>query len=71
MGVAFLVLAVRLGGGEARLHRAAVRLLALHVGFSLLKLTAYDEPEALGFIAYDLLLLGLLTLPATRRRLHG
>jgi hypothetical protein len=65
MAVAFLVLAPRLSRGEAR--RLLMALLALHVVFGAVKLVAYDEPEAATFMAVDVLLLGLLSLPAVRR----
>jgi hypothetical protein len=67
MAVAFLALAVRLGGGEASVRRLAMRLLALHVVFGAVKIVGYDEPEAATFMAVDVLLLGLLSLPAVRR----
>jgi hypothetical protein len=67
MAVAFLALAARLGGGEPAVRRLAMRLLALHVVFGAVKVVGYDEPEAATFVAVDVLLLGLLSLPAVRR----
>jgi hypothetical protein len=67
MAVAALVVAVRLGRGDARVHRFAVRLLALHFVFGIVKVVGYDEPEAATFMAADLLLLGLLRRPSVRR----
>jgi hypothetical protein len=65
--VSFLVLAARLTDEDVRLLRLAAGLLVADVAFSLVKLTAYDEPEALGFMAVDLVLLALLAAVARRR----
>ena len=59
MAVAMLVSAVRLPAGD-RVRRFAIRLLALHFVFGVVKIVGYDEPEAGLFMAFDLLLIGLL-----------
>jgi hypothetical protein len=67
MGVAFVVTAVRLGRGGEPVRRFAVRLLALHFVFGIVKVVGYDEPEAGTFMAVDALLIALLSRPAVRR----
>ena len=42
-------------------------LLLVEIAFSLVKLSVYDEPESLGFMAVDLLLFGLLALSSRPR----
>jgi hypothetical protein len=66
MALAMLYAAVRLPSGE-RMRRFAIRLLALHFAFGLVKVLGYDEPEAGLFMAFDLALIGLL---ATSRPTH-
>jgi hypothetical protein len=51
--------AVRLPSG-GRVRAFAIRLLALHFVFGIVKVVGYDEPEAGLFMAFDLLLIGLL-----------
>src|SRR3954465_8615743 len=70
-GSAFLALATRLGTGDERVRRAATGLVTLHVAFGLVKLVAYDEQAALGFMVLDAVLIGLLSLPAVRRYCAG
>ena len=65
LAAAFLVAAFRLG----RDHRVVPLLggvLLLDLVFSAVKLTVYDEPEAVLFMAVDLVVIGLLAL-LTRR----
>ncbi len=59
MALAMLVAAVRLPTGE-RARRFAIRLLALHFVFGLVKIIGYDEPEALLFMGFDVALIALL-----------
>jgi hypothetical protein len=59
LAVAFLVAAVRLGR-DRRVIPALAVVLALDLVFSVVKLTVYDEPEAVAFMAVDLVILGLL-----------
>ena len=66
LALAFLAGAVRLGaepGGTARLLGAVV---IADLAFSVVKFFVYDEPEAVGFMAVSLVILGLLAL-LTRR----
>lgn len=64
---ALIVAAVRLRGGDRRIAGITAALLVVEVAFSLVKLFAYDEPEAIGFMAVDLVLLALLAGAARRR----
>ena len=66
LAVTFLVAAVRLGR-DPRVVRWFGGVLLLDVVFSTVKLTVYDEPEAVLFMAIDLVILGLLTLIARRK----
>jgi hypothetical protein len=59
MALAMLAAAVRLPSG-GRVRAFAIRLLALHFVFGIVKVVGYDEPEAGLFMAFDLLLIGLL-----------
>jgi len=59
MAVAMLAAAVRLPSGE-RVRVFAIRLLALHVVFGIVKVLGYDEPEAGLFIGFDLAVIALL-----------
>ncbi len=68
LAVAFLVLSVRLTDRNLRLIRLTGGLLLIDIAFSVVKLTAYDEPVAMAFMAVDVALLGLLALAATARR---
>jgi hypothetical protein len=63
---ALIVAAVRLGNGDRRTAAVTAGLLLVEIAFSIVKFFVYDEPEALGFMAVDLVLLGLLAL--ARRR---
>lgn len=65
LAVAFMVAAVRLGS-DRRVLPALAGVLLLDLAFSTVKLTVYDEPEAVAFMAVDLLILTLLAL--LRRR---
>ncbi|TFV63436.1 UNVERIFIED_ORG: hypothetical protein E4P37_14745 [Bacillus sp. AZ43] len=67
LAVAFLVAAVRLGRDRRVLPALAVVLL-VDLVFSAVKLTAYDEPEAVLFMAVDGVIIALLALLARRRR---
>jgi hypothetical protein len=67
LALAFLVAAFRLGS-DRRVLPALAGVILLDLAFSLVKLTVYDEPEAVGFMAVDLVLLGLLALAARARR---
>jgi hypothetical protein len=64
---ALIVAAVRLRPGDRGIAAITGGLLLVEIAFSFVKLFAYDEPEALGFMAVDLVLLGLLALAARRR----
>ena len=61
MALAMLYAAVRLPAGE-RMRRFAIRLLALHFAFGIVKVIGYDEPEAGLFMAFDVALIALLVL---------
>lgn len=61
LAVAFLVAAVQLGR-DRRALPALAGVLVLDLVFSLVKLTIYDEPEAVGFMAVTLAILALLAL---------
>ena len=65
LAVAFMVAAVRLGR-DRRVIPALAAVLLLDLAFSTVKLTVYDEPEAVAFMAVDLVIIGLLAL--VRRR---
>ncbi|TQN41877.1 hypothetical protein FHU33_1262 [Blastococcus colisei] len=66
LAVAYLVGAARLGR-DRRVIRWLGGVLLVDLVFGLVKLTAYDEVEALGFMAVDLVILGLLAVIARRR----
>jgi len=66
LALAFLVAAVRLGR-DRRVLPALAGVLALDLVFSVVKLTVYDEPEAVLFMAVDLVIIGLLALLSRRR----
>jgi hypothetical protein len=67
LALAFLVAAVRLGR-DRRVLPALAGVLLVDLIFSGVKLTAYDEPEALGFMAVSLVIIGLLAAIARRGR---
>jgi hypothetical protein len=64
---ALVVAAVQLRRGNRRTVRIVNGLLLVEIAFSLVKLFVYDEPESIGFMAVDLVLLGLLALISRRR----
>jgi hypothetical protein len=66
LALAFLVAATRLRR-EGPVLPALGGVLVLDLAFSVVKLTVYDEPEAVAFMAADLVVLGLLTAIARRR----
>jgi hypothetical protein len=63
LAVAFMVAAVRLGS-DRRVIPALAAVLLVDLVFSAVKLTVYDEPEAVAFMAVDLVILALLALLA-------
>ena len=65
LAAAFIVAAVRLGR-DRRVPPVLAGVVLLDLVFSAVKLTVYDEPEAVAFMAVDLVILGLLAL--IRRR---
>ena len=65
LAVAFLVAAARLGT-DRRVLPALAGVLLLDLVFSAVKLTVYDEPEAVLFITVDLVIVALLVLIARR-----
>jgi hypothetical protein len=67
LAVAFMVAALRLGR-DRRVLPVLVAVLLLDLAFSTVKLTVYDEPEAVAFMAVDLVILGLLALVVRRNR---
>jgi hypothetical protein len=67
LAVALIAAAVRLGRGDRRTVQVLVGLLVVEIAFSLVKLFVYDEPEAVGFMAVDLVIFGLLALISRRR----
>lgn len=68
LAVSLIVAAVRLRAGGGRVAAVTAGLLVVEIVFSTVKLFVYDEPEALGFMAVDLVLFGLLALAARRSR---
>ena len=68
LAVALIAAAVRLRAGDGRIATITAGLLVVEIAFSTVKLFGYDEPEALGFMAVDLVLFGLLALAARRAR---
>jgi hypothetical protein len=68
LALSFLWLAVRLDVRDRLVVRGTVALLAAEVGFSVVKLTVYDETAPLVFMAADLVLLGLVALAVRARR---
>ncbi|GAA3174537.1 hypothetical protein GCM10010531_30140 [Blastococcus jejuensis] len=67
LATALIVAAFRLRAGDRRIAGITAGLLVVEIAFSFVKLFVYDEPEALGFMAVDLVLLALLTVAARRR----
>ena len=70
LGVAFLLAAARLGR-DRRVLPALGGVILVDLVFSAVKLTVYDEPEAVGFMAVDLVIVGLLALTNRRRPIAG
>jgi len=70
LGVAFLLAAARLGR-DRRVLPALGGVILVDLVFSAVKLTVYDEPEAVGFMAVDLVIVGLLALINRRRPIAG
>ena len=66
LAVALLVAAVRLGR-DRRVVPVLVGVLLVDLVFGAVKLTVYDEPEAVLFMAVDVVLVGLLALVNRRR----
>ena len=66
--VAFLAGAVRLGPEPRRTARLLGAAVVADLAFSAVKITVYDEPEAVGFMAVSLVILGLLALVGRDRR---
>jgi hypothetical protein len=64
---ALVVAAVQLRRGNRRTVRIVNGLLLVEIAFSLVKLFVCDESESIGFMAVDLVLLGLLALISRRR----
>jgi hypothetical protein len=64
---ALIVAAVRLGNGDRRTAVVTAGLLLVEIAFSIVKFFVYDEPEAIGFMAVDVVLLALLAVAARRR----
>jgi hypothetical protein len=62
-----LVAGIALGRGSETARRILIATALAHVAFSVVKLTAYDEPEALVFAALDAALIALLSLRGVRR----
>jgi hypothetical protein len=67
LAVALMVAALALRDRNQRIAGVVVGLLAVEIAFSFVKLTAYDEIEALGFMAVDLVIVALLALAVRRR----
>ena len=67
LALALVVAAVALRNRTQRIAGVVVGLLAVEIAFSFVKLFAYDEIEALGFMAIDLVLVALLALAVRRR----
>ncbi len=67
LALALLVAAFRLGTADRRIVGGTVGLLLVEIAFSFVKLFAYDEIEALGFMAVDLVVVGLIALAVRRK----
>jgi hypothetical protein len=67
LAVSLMVAAVLLRNRDRRVGGVVVGLLAVEIAFSFVKLFAYDEIEALGFMAVDLVLVGLIALVMRKR----
>ena len=67
LATSLVVAAFRLRRGDRRIVQVVSGLLLVEIAFSLVKLFVYDEPEALGFMAVDLVIFGLLALISRKR----
>ena len=67
LALALLVAAVALRNRNQKVAGVVVGLLAVEIAFSFVKLFAYDEIEALGFMAVDVLVVALLAVAVRRR----
>jgi len=67
LAAALVVAAVALRSRSQRVAGVVVGLLAVEIAFSFVKLFAYDEIEALGFMAVDLVVVALLALAVRRK----
>lgn len=67
LAVAFMVAAARLGR-DRRVLPALAAVLLVDLVFSAVKLTVYDEPEAVLFMAVDFVILGLLAALIVRKQ---
>ena len=67
LALAYLVAAARLGN-DRRVLPALAAVLLLDLVFSAVKLTVYDEPEAMVFMAVDLVIIALLALAVRRNQ---
>ena len=68
LATALIVAAVLLRNRDRRVAGVVVGLLAVEIVFSFVKLFVYDEPEAVGFMAVDLVIVALLALAVRRKR---
>ncbi len=66
LALALLVAALRLRTADRRIVGLTFGLLIVEIAFSFVKLFAYDEIEALGFMAVDLVVVALLALAVRR-----
>jgi hypothetical protein len=66
LAISLIAAAVLLRNPNRRIAGVTAGLLAVEIVFSLVKFFGYDEPEAVGFMAVDLVVLGLLGLSARR-----
>jgi lysylphosphatidylglycerol synthetase-like protein (DUF2156 family) len=67
LALALLVAAFGLRTADRRIVGVTVGLLLVEIAFSFVKLFAYDEIEALGFMAVDLVVVALLALAVRRK----
>jgi lysylphosphatidylglycerol synthetase-like protein (DUF2156 family) len=67
LALALVVAAFGLRTADRRIVGITVGLLAVEIAFSFVKLFAYDEIEALGFMAVDLVVVGLIALAVRRQ----
>lgn len=69
LGLASILVGVRLGHATPELRRTASGIVGAHMAFSVMKLIAYDELEALAFLALATLALVALVDRQPRGRL--